>query len=596
MKLFTVLFIVLFVGKNVLSEVHRIMSPSTSRVGYNSSSRSISTLVRSSQIDRKPGRKGKLKAAEEKYRCKKKAKVSTATFQKKVVVFDYMGSKSPNAFTRAEKFISVRGLLPSLPVDSSECEIRSEICEVIKSNSSTDDPEVGPDDFEFINVTGKQASIPHCKEGFEWDGRSVKELAGSGSVYVRLTKRMRYEISSSSDPEECPPAFDSIPRNARTSLSVSLSSGSSVSRSDVPLSSGGSASRSDVSLSSSGSASRSDVSLSSGGSASRDVSLSSGGSASRSDVSLSSGGSVSRSAVPLSSGGSVFQSDVSLSSGSNVPIRYTSSSLFPPLIDNGSGSSSSGTANRNDSFEPGFLIEHEVAEVNPRKDISRLVEMFPNYSPSQLEFLYRLSNSSFSRVVDSALEGLCFESLRSLAVSQLVVPLSESPRIRLDADDDEDDWVEAAVCFYKHSKFDKCAPVRISIRGQPAIDTGGVRRQFFSVVFSKLAEPSCAMCLFEGPPNRLRPAYKASLLSSGLLTIFGTMVAHSFLLDGQGFPFIAEYCFYYLAGLHDQATTCISIEDVGADVKSILTEVQTVFIILICVLYLVITTIMYGIK
>ena len=66
----------------MLSEVHRIMSPSASRVGYNSSSRSISTLVRSSQIDRKPGRKGKLKAAEEKYRCKKKAKVSTATFQK----------------------------------------------------------------------------------------------------------------------------------------------------------------------------------------------------------------------------------------------------------------------------------------------------------------------------------------------------------------------------------------------------------------------------------------------------------------------------------------------------------------------------------
>ena len=52
-----------------------------------------------------------------------------------------MGSKSPKTFTRADKFIFVRGLLPSLPVDSSKCEIRSEICEVIKSNSSTDDPE-----------------------------------------------------------------------------------------------------------------------------------------------------------------------------------------------------------------------------------------------------------------------------------------------------------------------------------------------------------------------------------------------------------------------------------------------------------------------
>lgn len=52
------------------------------------------------------------------------------------------------------------------------------------------------------------------------------------------------------------------------------------------------------------------------------------------------------------------------------------------------------------------------------------------------------------------------------------------------------------------------------------------------------------------------------------------MVAHSFVLDGQGLPYFAEYCFYYLAGLHDQARACITFEDVGADVKAILTEVS----------------------
>ena len=34
--------------------------------------------------------------------------------------------------------------------------------------------------------------------------------------------------------------------------------------------------------------------------------------------------------------------------------------------------------------------------------------------------------------------------------------------------------------------FDKGAQVRISLRGQPAVDTGGVRRQFFSTVFEHL--------------------------------------------------------------------------------------------------------------
>ena len=52
------------------------------------------------------------------------------------------------------------------------------------------------------------------------------------------------------------------------------------------------------------------------------------------------------------------------------------------------------------------------------------------------------------------------------------------------------------------------------------------------------------------------------------------MIAHSILLDGLGFPYLADYCYHYIAGCYDQAITCISIEDVGADVKSILTEVS----------------------
>lgn len=30
-----------------------------------------------------------------------------------------------------------------------------------------------------IIMSGKHASVPQCKEGFEWDGRAVKELAGA---------------------------------------------------------------------------------------------------------------------------------------------------------------------------------------------------------------------------------------------------------------------------------------------------------------------------------------------------------------------------------------------------------------------------------
>ena len=72
---------------------------------------------------------------------------------------------------------------------------------------------------------------------------------------------------------------------------------------------------------------------------------------------------------------------------------------------------------------------------------------------------------------------------------------------------------------------------------------------FFAKVFVKLAQPELDDCLFEGSPIRLRPTFKASILSSVVLNTVGTMVAHSFLLHGQGFPYPSDY---YTAGCYDQ--------------------------------------------
>ena len=143
----------------------------------------------------------------------------------------------------------------------------------------------------------------------------------------------------------------------------------------------------------------------------------------------------------------------------------------------------------------------------------------------------------------------------------------------MDEDDSEEDQTESAIAFYKQGKFDKSSGVRVSIRGQPAIDAGGVSRQFFAVVFSQLARTDLGFSIFEGLPLRLRPVFKASVLSSGMLATVGTMIAHNILLDGQGFPYLAEYCYYYIAGCYDQAVTCVTVDDVGANVKYIVDKV-----------------------
>lgn len=54
-------------------------------------------------------------------------------FQKKLVVFQYMGENLPQSFTRKESFILFRALLPEIPIDSEE-KMREIIISVIHSN------------------------------------------------------------------------------------------------------------------------------------------------------------------------------------------------------------------------------------------------------------------------------------------------------------------------------------------------------------------------------------------------------------------------------------------------------------------------------
>ena len=240
--------------------------------------------------------------------------------------------------------------------------------------------------------------------------------------------------------------------------------------------------------------------------------------------------------------------------------------------------SSSDSVSSDGEAPPALKITHE--KVDTSRDLAALVEMFPQEPKHNLEYIYDLSNHNFSSTCDHILDGISIDTLQSLAVGHHVfISLSESPRIILDGDDEAEDWVHSAVSFYKFSKFNPNAQVRISIRKQPGVDTGGIRRQFFYIVFRELAT-SESFSLFEGPPNQLRPTFRASSLSSGMLVTVGTMIAHSFILDGQGFPYLSEYCYYYLCGQTDKALTCIGENDVSERIQTLIKQVRAEILIL----------------
>ena len=102
--------------KKVTEEVKSITGPSKSSLYYCAATNSMR------KIHRKPKRK------ESVTRAKKKGKMSSATFQKKLVVLKYMGRDPPSSFTKSDKRIIVRGLLPSISVEATEEQIREEIC------------------------------------------------------------------------------------------------------------------------------------------------------------------------------------------------------------------------------------------------------------------------------------------------------------------------------------------------------------------------------------------------------------------------------------------------------------------------------------
>ena len=54
------------------------------------------------------------------------------------------------------------------------------------ASSSSSLPLLSATDFGFLEASGQTLCVPAQPRGFEWTGKAVKGLSGSGSVYVRL--------------------------------------------------------------------------------------------------------------------------------------------------------------------------------------------------------------------------------------------------------------------------------------------------------------------------------------------------------------------------------------------------------------------------
>ena len=103
---------------------------------------------------------------------------------------------------------------------------------------------------------------------------------------------------------------------------------------------------------------------------------------------------------------------------------------------------------------------------------------------------------------------------------------------------DPEDLLSDALQVYKHPNFDPAHPFIVQYKQQPAVDTGGVLREFYSDVFKEFVN-NPSVRIFEGPPDRLQFFHNHTALTCGIPKMLGTMIAHSLCQNGPGFPYFA---------------------------------------------------------
>lgn len=199
--------------------------------------------------------------------------------------------------------------------------------------------------------------------------------------------------------------------------------------------------------------------------------------------------------------------------------------------------------------------------------LERILSVFQGtITVSQVKAVYKASLKSYESTMECLLEGPTIASLLNLLKERLRA--SSAMKVTVDPNDL---WQDL-LAHYKSPYLDISKGIRFRFQGMPVVDTGGVRRQVFTTIFSEFANNKF-VTLFEGPSHSLRPACTAITRSCGLYKILGTMIGHSIAQDGIGFPFLSPACYWYIVGGEEMALEYASVDDVGADVVYVISKV-----------------------
>ena len=207
---------------------------------------------------------------------------------------------------------------------------------------------------------------------------------------------------------------------------------------------------------------------------------------------------------------------------------------------------------------PSSSLSTTKTATSHQENINKLQEMFPNVADDILghalivhgtvdKAALSLSANTNNPIVsvsddeDEILQHATFlptETTLNSILKILEGKLSnEKEKIRVE----EEDLFNDAMCYYKDPNFDARKRIRVMYQGQPAVDTGGVTRQFFTNLLNIISD-----MFFEGNTYK-SPIYNADVVASGMMKYIGTIIVHSVLQGGPGFTVFSPSVYQYLS-------------------------------------------------
>ena len=157
-----------------------------------------------------------------------------------------------------------------------------------------------------------------------------------------------------------------------------------------------------------------------------------------------------------------------------------------------------------------------------------------------------------------------FQSLQDALKYLKSKMIDESEKLKVK----EEGVLSDPLTYFKNPSINIHTPLQVRYRGQPAIDTGGVCRQFFTAVYEQiLSWVDGIPPLFEGDAAKL-PIFNTHTAVSEIMVAIGKIMAHSIVQLGIGPGFFPTAAYMYIcSGDFSTAIAFINVDTTTSRTK-----------------------------